>query len=175
MSSDVRYASHTHRHTHTHTGLVNSPADPPSGGPCVSSGPQTYRLLNFFFGLDLVRLTNNSILSWSNSAFKYNGTPRSSICGVDPKYRVAGRPPHIPYMPAHTNCKVRDYNYIRHPLCFTYLTPRRRIVFENIIVAQLLKKFDAFYKERRLAIVLGIELITTHYANHTKHTNAVCG
>ena len=94
---------------------------------------------------------------------------------MDPKYRVAGRPPDVSYMPAHTNCKARDYNYIRHPLCFTYLTPRRRVVFENIIVAQLLKQFDAFYEERRLAVVLGIEIITTLYANRTKHINAVCG
>jgi len=48
-------------------------------------------------------------------------------------------------------------------------------VFENIIVAQLLKQFDAFYEERRLAVVLGIEIITTLYANRTKHINAVCG
>lgn len=48
-------------------------------------------------------------------------------------------------------------------------------MFENIIVAQLLKKFDAFCEERRLTIVLGIEIISATYENHTKHINAVCG
>jgi hypothetical protein len=94
---------------------------------------------------------------------------------VAPKYRVVGRPPDISYTPAHTNCKVRDYDYIRHSMCFTYLTPGRRGVFENIIVAQLLKKFDAFCEERRPTIVLGIEIITALYEYHTKHINAVCG
>jgi len=65
---------------------------------------------------------------------------------VAPKYRVAGRPPDVSYMPAHTDSKVRDYNYIRQPFCFAYLTPRRRVVFENFVVAQLLKKFDAFLR-----------------------------
>jgi hypothetical protein len=56
-----------------------------------------------------------------------------------------------------------------------YLTPWRRVLFENIIVAQLLKKFDVFCEEHRLTIVLGIEIIIAHYKNHTKHINAVCG
>jgi hypothetical protein len=56
-----------------------------------------------------------------------------------------------------------------------YLTPWRRVVFENIIVAQLLKKFDAFCEERRLIVVLGIEIIIANYKNHMKHINAVCG
>jgi len=94
---------------------------------------------------------------------------------VTPEYRDAGRPPDILYTPAHTNCKVRVFNYIRHPLCVTCLTPWRRVVFENIIVDQLLKKFDAFCEERRFTTVLGIEIITAYYENHTKHINALCG
>jgi hypothetical protein len=48
-------------------------------------------------------------------------------------------------------------------------------VFENIIVAQLLKNFDAFCEECILIFVLCSEIITALYENHMKRINKFCG